>query len=708
MLSLATAWKVARDMGYAWILQRAKFAAQAQLGILERRLPVSDWGFDSGDWLAPQAPHDPEQFKQSLAERRDRFLSFLSPPSLLDGHNVCSQADRVLRGEWPFFSHCWKQVGFPPDWHFNALDQTRTEEHVHWSRIDVNAIHDVKFVWEPNRFAVSFLLVRAYGVQRDERYVEAFWSLVEDWAARNPPNRGANWASGQEAAIRVMAWCFGLYAFLSSPASTPERVFTLARMIAKHGERIAGFIDYALSQRNNHGLSEAVGLFTIGVLFPQFGRAQEWMDIGRELIIRQLGEQIYEDGSYIQHSFNYQRLMLDVILWAFRLGELNDFRFPPECYEQIEKSTQFMLRFCDPETGKMPNYGGNDGSLVLPLTSCNYSDFRPTIQAAYYLTHKQLCFGSGRWNEMTERLFGSEASAAATTHSENQPGEQSEYMKLESRAGCCMLRAARYRDRPAQADQLHIDLWWRGENIACDAGTFLYNGREPWTNVLARTTVHNTVTIDGRDQMTRASRFLWVDWAQAESKSYSLENVGIAVEASHNGYRRMGVVHRRSVLCVADMDACVVVDDLLGKGSRRARLHWLLPDYSFTSQSDQSVLTLQTPAEAFRCHFFSAQQASRSVVRAGELIEGVSHDANTELAIRGWRSLYYGNKEPALSFAIETNGKLPVRFVSVLAPTSTSIERLNDSEVRLCSEEKLVHVVFRPPEENTRVFDIRS
>jgi hypothetical protein len=156
------------------------------------------------------------------------------------------------------------------------------------------------------------------------------------------------------------------------------------------------------------------------------------------------------------------------------------------------------------------------------------------------------------------------------------------------------------------------------------------------------------------------------------------------------------------------MEAYIVVDDVLGTVSRRTRLHWLLTDYPFTLQNERSVLTLQTPAGAFRCHFFSTQHASCSIVRAGELIEGISHDANAELAIRGWRSLYYSDKQSALSFAIETNSKLPVRFVSVLAPATTSIEKLNDDEVILSSGEKLVHILCRPPDQNTRVFDVRS
>src|SRR6185295_14728429 len=93
----------------------------------------------------------------------------------------------------------------------------------------------------------------------DESYIELFWSAVEDWRAKNPPQQGPNWKCGQETAFRVMAWCFALYGLMDAQATTAARVAVLAQMIAVSAHRIQANIDYALSQRNNHGISEALG-----------------------------------------------------------------------------------------------------------------------------------------------------------------------------------------------------------------------------------------------------------------------------------------------------------------------------------------------------------------------------------------------------------------------------------------------------------------
>src|SRR5579884_1321772 len=689
MFPLPTAWKILCTLGPGWVLTRLRVEAELRLGTVERRVPVSNWDVSCDN----KHKHAGEQLKDRLAQSKF-FFSPQQPPKPFCAAQVCREADRVLAGEWTYFFHSRFQIRFPPDWHFNALDRTHADNREHWrkvaSRIEASNsgnCSDIKFIWEPSRFSVAYLPVRAYATGADDRYAEAFWTLVEDWAENNPPNRGPNWASGQEAALRVMAWCFGLYGFLNARCSTPERVFRLVRMIEVHGERIAGFIEYALSQRNNHGISEATGLFTIGVLFPHLRRAAEWTRMGQWLIARQLREQVYEDGSYIQHSFNYERVVVDLLVWILKLGEICETPFASECYEALDRAVKFMVRFCDLRTGHMPNYGANDGSLVLPLSNCDYRDFRPALDAAhYFLFGKPLLETKGPWSESSAWLLGRRLSDRATEDCStpslrytrtSQPAVSfgsapelpaSGYLKLFGNESEAMLRAARYKDRPSHADQLHLDLWWRGQNVACDAGSYLYNGEPPWTNALAGTSVHNTVSIGGRDQMTRAGRFLWLDWAQANSQSYALRSDVQVIEARHNGYARFGATHRRAVLCLENEDVWIVVDDITGSYSGEVRLHWLFPDVPFRFNCEQLHLQLIRPVGDFHCGILAPERSLANLARAGEIIAGAEQDAASETAIRGWRSQYYGSKEPALSLAINLTTQLPLRFVTWFAP----------------------------------------
>lgn len=697
MLSLSTAWKVLRDLGPIWVLQRLNLVAQARFGILKKRLPVQQWQSESlgSDSSRSDSP------KQKVLSRF--FFSGGELPIPWRPNRICEQADRLLSGEWPFFFSQWLRIGFPPNWHFNALDRTCVAHNSHWSEIDLDAIHDVKFIWEPSRFSVAYLLARAYGESGDERYPDAFWKLVQGWAEQNPPHQGVNWASGQEVALRVMALCFGLHAFATSSSSTPVRISELIEMIEVHGNRIAGFVDYGLSQRNNHGIAEAVGLFAIGILLPEFRHADKWKQLGRRLIESQIREQVYEDGSYIQHSFNYQRVLIDHLIWSLRLGELHGEPFSEESYTILGRAAQFMLRFCDPKTGRMPNYGSNDGSLVLPLSSCDFLDYRPSLQAAHYMVHREFVFDKGEWDEQSEWLFGAESVRESENPHRRRRTEVQEihsksgYLKLIARESSAMLRAARYVDRPSQADQLHLDLWWRGENIACDAGTYLYNAPPPWTNALATSTVHNTISISNRDQMTRVGRFLWVDWAQASCLEYWLGDSQHVIEAWHDGYEKLGATHRRAVTCLSRQDCWLVIDDVYGSFHGPVRLHWLFANCEHEWVPWELRLILKTRAGQWECQIYSAHAKSTTLAIGDEVFPNLEPQVSQcDAQIRGWRSLYYGQKEPAVSLAVETNGGLPVRFVTVLAPSSVKLINLTETMAEVTSGNETYGIFLRP------------
>ncbi len=603
------------------------------------------------------------------------------------------QADALLGGTWLYFGDVLVQAGFPPNWHRNPLTDRQAPADRHWSEIPDFAFGDIKLIWEASRFSPVYTLVRAYALTGDERYPEAFWKLVEDWAEHNPPGLGPNWKCGQEATFRLMAWCFGLYGFAQSPSSTAERSRMLSVMVAVTGERIEGNIGYALAQQNNHGISEAVGVFTAGTLFPEFRRADLWRERGRELLESQARKQIYDDGSYIQHSTNYQRLMLDDFLWALRLAEINGARFSDQLYSRIRRSVEFLDTITDADRGRTPNCGNNDGALVLPLTDCSYEDFRPIVQSAHYLTSRRRRFNAGPWDEALLWLFGEDA-IGAESHEPTPVLNASVggYYTMRGPKSWGMVRCTEYRDRPAHADQLHLDLWWRGTNITLDSGTYLYNPEPEWYDAFVGTAAHNTVSIDGRDQMRRFSRFLWLDWPHGSVG----RNVRIGAwdcwEGEQNGYKDIGVIHRRCI--IRRDDIWVVVDDLLGEGLHVARLHWLLADFLQQINIVAGQVELNTPAGTVRVNIAASTEPQISLVRGGQILAG-RPSANSSLT-RGWVSRTYLQKEPALSLALEVETPLPIRFVTVFEFGSSRLENLTTSQVSF-TDSGLLRVQLNAP-----------
>jgi asparagine synthase (glutamine-hydrolysing) len=661
--------KALQTEGLAWSLTRVYLALSNKLGVLERKTPLQSWSdLLLVTLLQPGVPAEAEQYCEWRRHNTPPlFFEEISPIAgkTFVGDDSIRIADQVLCGEFPFFGYS-QNLGFPPKWQRNPITQTPSPGG-HWSKINEFESGDIKLSWEASRFSWAFALGRAYVCTRDERYAEAFWQLLESWLEQNPPQWGINWKCGQEASFRTMALCFAFYVFKGSASSTAGRLAQFVVAIAIHAKRIDAYTGYAQSQKNNHGISEGVGLWTIGLLFPELKGAARWKARGKQLVESEVRRQLYADGSYIQHSTNYHRVMLHDLAWAIRLGECNNEMLSIDVYDGFRKSIRFLHELVDPETGWAPNYGANDGALVLPLSNCTYPDMRPVLQCCHFIVKNERLYPPGPWDEEMVWLNGLESLGRRHLSESSSPNQLDAavggYYTIHSSDSWMMIRVAQYKDRPSHADQLHLDMWWRGENILCDAGSYSYNSAAPFDHGFALTRYHNTVTVDSLDQMTRLSRFRWADWANARIERYENQSTGTQVlEGDHDGYLKLGVMHRRAV-APAGAGTWIIVDDLTGRGVHNCRLQWLIPDVPFEVAAS-GVVDLNFMAGNVRVFMASSAEANFALVRAGLRLCGEVHQA-TDPA-RGWHSRYYGRKEPALSLVLESRSSLPVRFVTVI------------------------------------------
>lgn len=595
---------------------------------------------------------------------------------------LLAEADELVDGKIRLFGN------FPV-----SLELCPTPPLHHWSYYESQAGQiagqDIKFIWEPARFDWVYVLARAYHLTQDERYAEAFWRYTLQFMNHNPTNLGLHWVSGQEIALRLIALVFGYQVFCNSPTSQPERIKMLSSAIQAHAWRLPATLIYARAQNNNHLIAEAAGMITAAYALPAHPGSSKLLKIGRHYFHKATQEQIGPEGNYVQHSTNYHRLMLQLAAWIFALGE----QLPDRSMQRLAAATRWLFALIDEQTGKVPNLGHNDGANIQPLAVCPYHDYRPVLASAGRAFLKTQLFPPGYWDENSLWLgifnIRQDGPSPLITREEAKEARLTKSNKplIIHHPDCnshAYFRTARYTSRPAHADQLHVDLWWNGLNLAQDAGTYLYNASPPWENPFAGTDIHNTITIEGCDQMVRAGRFLWLDWAQAEILECSAGNDKPSATATHDGYRRFGLIHQRKVAALPG--SCWQVEDKLisSKGKTRPkmidswrgdhnkpleiRLHWLLPDWPYEiivdPESREFNLRVRSPFGWIRLQILASSSGIRSldflIVRAGKLISGTGEVAETW----GWVSPTYGLKIPALSLSIKALSALPLTFVS--------------------------------------------
>lgn len=636
-----------------------------------------------------------------------------------DHQQLCAQADEIVAGQVRLFG------GDPVSLELDVPGSPR-----HWTQYKKSCIHgrDIKWIWEPARFGWVYPLGRAFYLTGDDRYASAFWNYAEFFFAANPPYRGPNWVSGQEVGLRLIALLFADVVFSTSTLKNgKEPGIDISALISAHAARIPPTLIYARSQNNNHLIVESLALYAAGLAFPTHPDSPAWQAMGWRCLHRGLRTQIEPDGSYMQQSNNYHRLVLQIGLLAHSLARKNNRPFPQQSRQRLAAATRWLLSLLDSHHGHVPNLGPNDGAYILPLSEGSFYDYRPVLQAASLAFLGAPAFKPGHWDEMA-RWFDLDDSK--TRLGSSVQGSHPSAGSLPSPVPAVLhhpefdswlyLRAAHFTHRPGHADQLHLDLWWRGLNLACDPGTYLYNAPPPWNNALTVAHVHNTITVNGEDQMTRASRFLYVDRAQA----HLFQRTASRLVAEHDGYQHFGITHRRAV--EVSQSGWFVTDELLpvegmqlgafktgklkeqdGLPTFNFRLNWLLPDWHWNLQTsnEEAQLAVQSPHGWVKLNINmqatplnpDVSGAETSLVRTPQ---SIAHPparllvflfrAGTTLhgdlpadPIWGWCSPTYGYKEPALSFAVEVQSPLPLTmFSSWTFPSHlpSSVEKITDED----------------------------
>jgi len=697
--AFATACYILRYLGPEFVWIRTRIALARRLGLQHRRYRPNRWErIDLRQVVAPGTPTEPAAYAAFKRRQAAPFLFPLGqPPGIPEPLHPAATARRPALAErlrllaenrCVYFFHA--PAPAPIDWYANPLTGGRGNAERLWCRIPHFAAEqgDIRTLWEPGRAAWAVDLARARALGSDAPAAQLFWRWLDSWMQACPPFVGVHWQCGQEAAARLIAVALAFWSFADEATCTPERWVQFARLAWATGRRIAGHIDYAVSQKNNHAISEACGLLLVSQLFPEFRAAPRWRARGRRVLARELRRQIYSDGSYVQHSLNYQRVMLHGAILALRLAELAADPLPRDLYERLDRCGEFLFQMMDPATGQVPNYGNNDGALLLPLNECDFADFRPVVQATHYLVHRSRRLLPGPWDEDLLWLFGPAAMAAPVSAADDAPqpkrGPVPEsrafadggYYTLRQADSWALIRCHRFRDRPGQDDNLHLDLWWRGQNVLQDCGSYQYfTPAQPelaW--YFASLAAHNTLRLDRVAPYTRVSPFLWFPWPRARARAWEASDAArLYFEGESYAYDRAPwhVLHRRAVLALAG-DLWLVVDDVLGEGRHEVALAWHMHDGPTEFDRQRQRVSLLTPAGPV----YVAVTGHPAGRLGCELVRGRREPGR----VQGLYAPGYALCLPAPTLEVTSSAALPLRLVTVISPLTPATLRMETGQ----------------------------
>ncbi|MCE5249679.1 heparinase II/III family protein [bacterium] len=493
---------------------------------------------------------------------------------------------------------------------------------------------DIEWVAAVYRFYWALPLADAYRATRDERYARAFVDLTGDWIAKHPLENhekthpvytswhGFAWLDIQTG-IRATNLCTVFKTMVHSKAFTPEFLAVFLASMYDH-EIKTEFLPMGVV--HNKAIFEQRGFVNVAYTFREFRDSRRWMELAVQRTEENLLAQTTGDGVQREWSGGYH---LGVLRDAVEImGRAETFGIPvsDRYHDRVKKMYDYIFAVATPDLG-----WAMFGDVSRPYPSDTDRSHQPFYRTLI---------------EATELLGDPKYDALARLDRAHLPAQTSYAF---SEAGMYILRNdwgpdqiyfALHCSPPAisshdQPDNGTFELYAFGRWLMTDTGFFTY-GHDPDKRAWHRqTSVHQTLTVDGKDTKVDGRLLLWYP-----SQSFDV------VVVENGSYENL--THRRTIWFI-DRSFFVLLDEAIGNMKGVPELHFQLAEgkaqvdtdhkRAVTSFDDANVLVWENPAAPV-------------TVKEEE----------------GWFAWQYGSRLPRKALCYEYTGSAPAVFLTLLVP----------------------------------------
>lgn len=625
-----------------------------------RRLPREMTDAELEEALAPGTPIK-EESRALFQPWDDHFWAVYASHYPEEIRETVEEARNIREHRLPLAGSDLHDLGEHIDWHRDPASRHRWDPLGYYKRIRGSGPDgaDILNPWWLGSFYHLLPLAKTYRLaavgagniskEEESRCLEEFGSQISSWIEQNPHPWGIGWNSTTIVSIRLVHW---LWAWRLFGAGIPEQLRRrMLKQFLAHARHIRSNLEW-FPVRTNHYLANLAALFFCGLLLPELKESGAWLAFSRAELQREMAHQVHPDGADHEGSLSYHRFAAEIFLAILALGKSHGLPFSRLYEERLEKMADLLLHALRPD-GRLPCVGdastirlqnldrrevGSDPRHLLALAAVlfNRGDFKQAAGAfpeyAFWLLGPE---GRGRY----ERLPSLTAPPASRSfpqggfHIVRRDG-----LYLLFLCGPLGLRGVRGH---WHYDQLSFELFARGEPVLIDPGWLAYESDPAMMGRFKSTRSHNTVAVDGRDQV-RDDLFLYPPPERPQPRLTKWqEGDRHYLAGEHRLYSRPGapVIHRREIL-VAGSETVEVSDALEGSG-----LHSIEANLHFAPSVRVEVTSVGVR--------FRGQQACGTITLAG------GGPGPWELR-KGWAAPSYGHRAPTSVASLKWRSQLPM------------------------------------------------
>ncbi len=341
--------------------------------------------------------------------------------------------------------------------------------------------------------------------------------LIKCWINENKPGQGVGW-DPYPISLRIVNWMKWRLAGNSLDDVCIQSIAIQARFLMQRIEwHILG----------NHLFANAKALLFAGLFF-EGTEAQRWLDVGLDIIARELSEQVLPDGGNFERSPMYHSIFLEDLLDLINLVGLYPGVVGDEQVDQWRviaiKMLDWFQAMCHPD-GEIAFF--NDAAIGIAPSPLEINAYASRLG-----------------------IFAGQPNRSSTTPTIRRFTDTG-YIRVDDFNAVAFLDTAPigpdYLPGHAHADTLSFELSLFGERVFVNGGTSRY-GSGPIRLCERGTKAHNTLIINGEN-----SSEVWSGFRVAR-RAYPIEleiqqvGLSVVVECAHDGYRRLHkqLMHKRS------------------------------------------------------------------------------------------------------------------------------------------------------------------
>ncbi|HET7477336.1 MAG TPA: alginate lyase family protein [Dermatophilaceae bacterium] len=544
-------------------------------------------------------------------------------------------ATAARRGE---FSHAGAtlRLGRRPDW---------LAEHV----------ADVEWRIEWVKLYEGLDLAHAFGVTGEPDYLRAWEDLVEAFLDQVPVDHDP----ADVTARRISNWVYAWQRFAAAPGFAGLRP-GLGRRLRARILADAEHVRTHLTGERNHRTLELYALLVVALAFDA---PREEAAAVLQLLTENAVTDVLPDGVHREASTDYHCIVLRSLLGAVANARASRLDVPGPLLERVRLACDFAMHVQRPD------------GLTPAVSDGDVGDFRHLLQlAADVLRRPDLAWvgSGGTYGRPPARRHVS--FPLGGYHVQRSGWGQGARAYAEERFA--LFDAGPLGDGGhGHYDQLSVELYAAGQPLVVDPGRYTYDAAHgDWRRAFKGTAAHNTVTVDGRDQVPfragkprgelSAARLL------GRTTTDRLDVLqGQVVSPCYDA------VHTRTVALVDD-DYWVVHDRLRAPSPHVYQARWHLdPLAEGSARLAQGGGLVTAPGLALHT--------------GGDGVAGLEP---------GWVSPAYGVRRPAPVATITTPARCDADLVTVVVPGGTGAH-----EVCVTVSEEVVEVTLRRGARSERV-----